>query len=223
MKEILFTDTLANVGSLVRDSYFTPPLTLSATTAATGHSTFTSLTNSSNLTAELDTTAGLTALIPTNAAFAAANVSGTEPTTPSLMDGHIVPNFVGYLPALTNGLKLITQAGTTVTVTVQGNDFYLNNAKIIASNLILQNGVAHVLDQVRRCSSFLNLFSMLKFEADGKPHIQVLSFAPTATPTPTPSIIPYTGAGSSILPGASNMRSVMLSFSYVLLLLFGIF
>ncbi|MCJ1384262.1 hypothetical protein MMC17_007378 [Xylographa soralifera] len=136
------------------DGYFTLPQTLSATTAATGHNTFTSLTNSSNLTAELDTTAGLTALIPTDAAFANANVSSTNPTTPSLMDGHIIPNFVGYLPALTNGLKLITQAGTTVTVTVQGNDFYLNNAKIIASNLILENGVAHVLDQVRRLFHF---------------------------------------------------------------------
>ena len=64
------------------------------------------------------------------------------------MDGHIIPNFVGYLPSLTNGLKLVTQAGTTVTVTVKGDDFYLNNAKIIASNLILENGVGHVLDQV---------------------------------------------------------------------------
>ena len=68
------------------------------------------------------------------------------------MDAHIVPNFVGYLPALTNGLKLLTQAGTIITVTVEGNDFYLNNAKIIAPNLILENGVAHVLDQV--CSPF---------------------------------------------------------------------
>ncbi|MCJ1388909.1 hypothetical protein MMC18_001760 [Xylographa bjoerkii] len=136
--------------------------------------TFTSLTNSSNLTAELDTTAGLTALIPTNAAFASANVSSTNPTTPSLMDGHIIPNFVGYLPALTNGLKLITQAGTTVTVTVQGNDFYLNNAKIIASNLILENGVAHVLDQVRWCFLFCNSLSILGTEtcdADGKLHL----------------------------------------------------
>jgi len=37
----------------------------------------------------------------------------------------------------------------TVTVTVQGNDIFINNAKILASNLILENGVAHVLDQVR--------------------------------------------------------------------------
>jgi hypothetical protein len=35
-----------------------------------------------------------------------------------------------------------------VTVTVRGNDYYINNAKIIASNQILENGVAHVIDQV---------------------------------------------------------------------------
>ena len=129
--------------------YFTLPQKLSSTTASKGYTTFTALTNVSNLTAELDSAAGLTALIPTNSAFTVANVSSTNPTTPSLMDAHIIPNFVGYLPALTDGLKLITQAGTTITVTVKGNDIYLNNAKIIASNLILENGVAHVLDKVR--------------------------------------------------------------------------
>lgn len=76
------------------------------------------------------------------------------------MDAHIIPNFAGYLPYLTNGLKLLTQAGTTVTVRVEGSDFYLNNAKIIASNLILENGVAHVLDQVRVVfRPFLSLLS----------------------------------------------------------------
>ena len=69
------------------------------------------------------------------------------------MDAHIIPNFVSYLPALTDGLKLLTQTGTIVIVTIKGNDFYLNNAKIIASNLILENGGAHVLNQV--CLPFL--------------------------------------------------------------------
>ncbi|MCJ1476870.1 hypothetical protein MMC13_005539 [Lambiella insularis] len=131
----------------IMNGYFTLPQTLPATTRATGHTTFTALTDASNLTAELDSTAGLTALIPTNAAFASSNISSGDPTTPSLMDGHIIPNFVGYLPTLTDGAKLVTQAGTIVTVTVRGDDYYLNNAKIVASNLILENGVAHVLDQ----------------------------------------------------------------------------
>lgn len=65
------------------------------------------------------------------------------------MDAHIIPNFAGYLPYLTDGLQLLTQAGTTVTVRIVGRNFYINNARIIASNLILENGVAHVLDQVR--------------------------------------------------------------------------
>lgn len=33
-------------------------------------------------------------------------------------------------------------------MTVRGNDYYINNAKIIASNQILENGVAHVIDSV---------------------------------------------------------------------------
>jgi hypothetical protein len=59
-----------------------------------------------------------------------------------------VPNFAGYLPLLKNGALLTTQAGTNVTVSVRGNDFYINDARIISANIIIANGVAHVLDQV---------------------------------------------------------------------------
>jgi uncharacterized surface protein with fasciclin (FAS1) repeats len=66
-----------------------------------------------------------------------------------MISGFVIPNFVGYLPSLKNGSTYTTRAGTTVTVTVQGSDYYINNAKIIGANMILENGVAHVVDQVR--------------------------------------------------------------------------
>jgi len=86
---------------LTKNRYFTLPLTVSATTSALEYNTLTALTNTLNLTAELDSTAGITIFIPEDAAFAAANVSSNDPTTPSLMDGHVVPNFVGYVPVFT--------------------------------------------------------------------------------------------------------------------------
>jgi len=86
--------------------------------------------------------------VPCDAAFAAANLTTPSADTASLLAGHILPNFLGYLPALVNGATLPTQGGKTLTVTVKGSDYFINNAKITQANIILPNGVAHVIDKV---------------------------------------------------------------------------
>jgi hypothetical protein len=128
-------------------SQFTLPASLSATVQAVGQTTFASLANSANLTDALDNIPYSTFFIPSNEAFANANTSPSA-TTANLLAGHVIPNFVGYLPSLVNGSTLTTQAGSSVTVTIQGDNYYINDAMIVSSNLILENGVAHVIDKV---------------------------------------------------------------------------
>jgi uncharacterized surface protein with fasciclin (FAS1) repeats len=129
-------------------SLFTLPASLSATLQATGLSTFSLLENSSNLTEAFDTLPYSTFFIPSNEAFAIANDSSPSAATAGLLAGHVVPNFVGYLPSLVNGASLTTQSGSVITVTIQGDNYYINGAQIISSNIILANGVAHVIDKV---------------------------------------------------------------------------
>ncbi|KAM3075295.1 hypothetical protein ACMFMG_007263 [Clarireedia jacksonii] len=130
------------------DDYFTLPESLSSTASANNHSSFLNMAQSSNLTSTLDTTPAITVFIPSNSAFSKPNSTSSYSTSSSLLSGHVIPNFLGYLPALSNGATYTTQAGTNVTVTIKGGDYYVNNAKIIASNQILDNGVAHVVDSV---------------------------------------------------------------------------
>jgi hypothetical protein len=137
----------------VINSLFTVPLVLSSTAEATGQTTFVSLTDASNQTSVLDSTPLITVFIPTNDAFAAANISTAFNNTAALLSAHILPNFAGYLPSLINGSTYTTQDNTSITVSVQGEDYYVNNAKIVSSNLILDNGVAHVIDTVRQIFS----------------------------------------------------------------------
>jgi uncharacterized surface protein with fasciclin (FAS1) repeats len=111
-----------------------------------------SLANSSNLTSVLDSTELITVFIPTNAAFDTANEAAASAGTGSLLSAHILLDFVGYIPSLTDGSTFTTQAGTSVTVTIQGDDYFINNAKIVSSNLITDNGVAHVIDSVSHIS-----------------------------------------------------------------------
>ena len=80
-----------------------------------------------------------------NATKLAQNSSATEQQ--AIFEYHIVPNFIGYSPLLTNGLSLTTMQGNNVTITVQDGDTYVNSAKIIASDYLVANGVVHVLDE----------------------------------------------------------------------------
>jgi len=76
--------------------------------------------------------------------------TGNYSSIQNLLLGHMISNFVGYLPSLSNGTTYTSQSGTTFTVIIQGSDYYINNAKILTSNVIVDNGVAHVVDQVCR-------------------------------------------------------------------------
>ncbi len=60
---------------------------------------------------------------------------------------YIVPGSVNYSPMLKNGMTLKTQQGTDLTITVQDGGTYVNAVKIIESNLIVANGVVHVIDK----------------------------------------------------------------------------
>src|ERR1700743_2799364 len=138
---------------LTAQSLFTVPLSLSETAQTTGETTFVSLTNASSQTPILDSTPLITVFIPTNDAFAAANISASSSGISSLIGGHVLQDFAGYIPSFTNGSTYTTQSGTTVTFTIQGENYFINNAKIVSSNLVLENGVAHVIDSVCTSSS----------------------------------------------------------------------
>ena len=136
-------------------SQFTLPAPLSETEPSLGINTFASLADSANLTDTFDNIPYSTFFLPSDEAFANSNGSSASAATANLLEGHVIPNFVGYLPSLVNGSTLTTQSGTVVTVTIQGENYYINNAQIITSNAILENGVAHVIDGV--CLSLADL------------------------------------------------------------------
>jgi uncharacterized surface protein with fasciclin (FAS1) repeats len=135
-------------------SKFTLPASLSVTLQTTGLNTFASLASSANLTDTFDSIPYSTFFIPSDDAFANANESSPSAATASLLAGHVIPDFAGYLPSLVNGSTLTTQSGSMVTVSIQGDNYYINDAMIISSNTILENGVAHVIDKV--CLLLLN-------------------------------------------------------------------
>ncbi|PVH77458.1 FAS1 domain-containing protein, partial [Cadophora sp. DSE1049] len=78
------------------------------------------------------------------ATLQAANSTAEE--TKAVFQYHVVPGFVGYGSTLKDGMKLKTQEGSSLTITMQDGDMYVNSAKVIASDYIVANGVIHVID-----------------------------------------------------------------------------
>lgn len=116
-------------------------------------STLVSLVKQAGLSGALSGKTKLTVFAPTNTAFAAlpkatlAALGKDKPMLKKVLEYHILP---GSLPAA-KVLKLHsakTLEGASVTFSVQGESAYINNAKIIKTNLFASNGVAHVINRV---------------------------------------------------------------------------
>lgn len=133
---------------ILLSSYFTLPEALIDTANLNGQTAFTGLAKSYNQTGTLNNTPDITYFIPNNGAFAMEDSTNSYSTIQDLLLGHLVPNFAGYLPSLNNGATYRSQGGSQFTVSIRGSDYYVNNAKIVLPNVIVENGVAHVIDQV---------------------------------------------------------------------------
>ncbi|KAM7218823.1 FAS1 domain containing protein [Rhypophila decipiens] len=143
------------------DRFFTVPQLLSDTAAQIPElSIFTELLNTSCscLKATLDNRASITAFIPTNEAFAAAGITSSTKGAEELVQGLVIPNFLGYTPNLAaQPGPATTMNGSTLNIhktdSVGPNkdyrqDFYVNDAKVVKPNIILYNGVAHIIDKL---------------------------------------------------------------------------
>ena len=111
-----------------------------------------------------------------------------------LVDYHIVnaSHFVGYSSNLPNGTVLQTRQGSNITITFAGNSIYVNSAQIIQSDLLLSNGVLHVINNVLDPNA-----------TDVKPNPK----QPTQAP-----VLPGSALPSNVVPYASDLPTSVSSF-----------
>ena len=64
-----------------------------------------------------------------------------------ILNYHVVnASTVGYSANLPNGTTLLTRAGQNLTITFASNSLFVNQARVIQQDLLLINGVMHVID-----------------------------------------------------------------------------
>ncbi|KKY14636.1 putative beta-ig-h3 fasciclin [Phaeomoniella chlamydospora] len=102
----------------------------------------------------MNLTSDITIFAPVNNAFESINTSpliSSNSTLSPIIQYHIIisPSGPLYSPLLTNGTIFTTLSGTNLTVYSASNSIFINNARLLQSDLLLANGVMHTIDSVQ--------------------------------------------------------------------------
>lgn len=140
-------DILASNGVIhIVDRVFTLPRKFSEMANEVGVTNLLTAASTANLADVIDNTPQITIFAPVNQAF--ANVSAlTEANLAEILKYHVA-NEVLYSTSLTNGQTYTTLQGKTLTVTIADNVVRVNEAVVTQPNILLKNGVLHVIDRI---------------------------------------------------------------------------
>lgn len=139
---------------LICNSPFTPPSPLSDTLRSSPQaSNFSSYISSQ--VSSLGSTSSITVFVPTNDALSSSlgsNATVSESEATALADSHVISGSVAYSPRLVDGASFQSANGRDIAVTVDedGEVLLSNGVRIVQSDIIIENGVVHLIDKVRR-------------------------------------------------------------------------
>ncbi|KAM0354346.1 hypothetical protein ACHAPU_001390 [Fusarium lateritium] len=128
----------------------TIPKNLSDTAIAANLTAVAGALTEANIVSNLTNERNITVFAPSNSAFAKigsilANLSSTD--LEGILGYHVVNNTVGYSSDLKNG-SLTSSAGEKLNIKIDNGTVYVNNAKVIVPDVLIANGVVHVIDAV---------------------------------------------------------------------------
>ncbi|RMZ71429.1 TGF beta induced ig-h3 precursor [Pyrenophora seminiperda CCB06] len=147
-KDVRFTGGVIHIIDTVLSI---PPLASDALTAGG----LTSLRGALVAADLVDTVNGLddvTIFAPSNEAFQSIGSALPNLTTEqvsSILTYHVVAGTVGYSSTLKNNTVLETVNGANLTITIDADgDVFVNDALVIMTDVLIANGVVHVIDEV---------------------------------------------------------------------------
>ncbi|KAI9723362.1 MAG: hypothetical protein M1812_001246 [Candelaria pacifica] len=149
----LSTTDLQFSGGIVHviDTFLVPPKDFISTAPSFNLTAAGGAVTKAKLNDYLDTSKDVTIFAPSNAAFQGVGSALVNMTTEELgkvLDYHVVSGTIGYSPTLTNGTILKTLQGGNLTITFASNSLYVNSAKFLQQDIILSNGILHVIDNL---------------------------------------------------------------------------
>jgi uncharacterized surface protein with fasciclin (FAS1) repeats len=135
----------------VIDTLLTVPENVSTTALATGLTAVDGALQNTSLTDTIDTLQDVTVFAPSNAAFrsigsALENASASD--LANIVGYHVINGTVAYSTDLKDMQNLTAYNGENVTISIKNGSVFVNSAKVVTSNILVANGVMHVIDNV---------------------------------------------------------------------------
>jgi hypothetical protein len=146
----------------------------------------------------------------------------TDEQLAEILQYHVVQGAVGYSTTLSNGLKLPTLAGQELTITIDAEGaLFVNNARVINSDILIANGVLHVIDTVLNPAeanaapntepstddSSATLASAVPFTSGIEPETSVYSELTQTTSFVAAGLVTATPSSSSTVAGNGSAAS----------------
>lgn len=131
------------------DTLLQLPMNVIATGQEAGESAAVDALKKTGLDKTLDTARDLTVFIPNNQAFQNAQsvIAGADmKTLVKVLSYHAIVGNVLFSSQLMKYRKLKTVEGSEVTITAGQGGIMVDKAKVVAPDIILSNGVGHVID-----------------------------------------------------------------------------
>ena len=131
-----------------------PDSVVQVLTESENHKTLVAAVTAAGLVQTLQGTGPFTVFAPTDAAFAALPTGTVETlledpegTLTDILLYHVVGSKV-MSASLSNGMKAPTLYGEDLTITITGEDVFINDARVTVADIETKNGVVHVIDAV---------------------------------------------------------------------------
>lgn len=119
--------------------FFDLPLPLIDSLSVFGFNTFIDAITSSGLEQKLSDSPAITI-------FAFPNSRNTSSVN---LNEYTVTGYLGFSPVFEDQGKLLSDAGTTLEFSFSHGSYFVNGIRIIRTDVILKNGVLHLLEKVR--------------------------------------------------------------------------
>ncbi|PNS14719.1 hypothetical protein CAC42_1741 [Sphaceloma murrayae] len=135
----------------VIDQVLTLPANITVTATSAGLSSLAGALIQTELLDDVSDLDNITVFAPSNAAFqniASVLSNATRETISSVLTYHVINSSVIFSTDLADGVQVPTLNGGSVTINQEGSNFFVNGALISLPNVLVENGVVHVIDQV---------------------------------------------------------------------------
>lgn len=172
------------------------PMNVSSTAVAAGLRSLVGAVTQADLASTLDGLEDVTIFAPYDEAFAAiGSATGelSEEQLAQILQYHVVQGTVGYSSGLSN-TTLETVEGSDIRVTVGDDGVYVNSAKVIIPDVLVANGVVHVIDGVLNPDN-----------AEATPNPSTTTPAFSGASTASDGAVPFTSGVETVSEAPTNL------------------